>query len=383
MRLAQKITLSMFALLMMIGMTIGIFGYRMAYRQVEQSVGVELVGCANITTGLIDPADIEALLRGNAASKTKVEQQINSIVELKPIFKEAFILSLEGKILAADQQLQKRGYHAGDTFYFNQTDQAMIRSMKHSLYSNVYTYKQVRLKTGYGPIYKNNDPSQEIVGLMAINFDASIIQQRTLDMILKPYVAGGILLTAAAVAVYFIISRMTRPLTLLTQRVEQIAAGDLTQEPLMFTGRDEVGRLAVSFDQMTSNLRKVISEVHDTSLYVSSYSQELSASAKETGSAGEHHVLVMVELADGADKQLQILGQGAQLVSEMSQFISNISISAEHAMHSASENYEQARNGSLSMRQTAEQMKLANDNMLELGRLSITYETNHRKLKMY
>ncbi|MWV46454.1 HAMP domain-containing protein [Paenibacillus sp. HJL G12] len=376
MKLAQKITLAMLSLLFIMGMSVGLFGFRMAYRQVDESAGIELVGCANITTGLVDPAEIEALSSGNAADRDKVENTIDWITSHKPIFKEAFIIAMDGTILAADSKLQKRGYEAGSHFYLNAADAQMLRTMKHPLYSQVYTYDGARLKTGYAPIFQENDPTKDIVGLMAVNFDASIIQERTLEMIVKPYALGAAMLLATAVVIYFMVSRMVRPLTILTRRVELVAAGDMTLGPLSFTKRDEIGRLARSFDQMTQNLKNIITEVRETSRHVSASAQQLSASATQTGEAGEHTVLVTTELAEGADMQLHILGRGSALVQDMSLFIRNISMNAEQALLSASGNLKKARDGCIAMENTANQMGLVNEAFAELAQ-TIQQLTSH------
>lgn len=116
MKLATKLTWMMFIVLLLVGSSIGFFGYRTAYKQVDEAAGIELVGCANITTGLIDPSDITALIAGDQSKLEAVEDRIGWIVAHKAIFKEAFILSLDGKILAADSSFKARGYKAGDTF---------------------------------------------------------------------------------------------------------------------------------------------------------------------------------------------------------------------------------------------------------------------------
>jgi len=376
MKLAQKITLAMFSLLFIMGMSVGLFGYRMAYRQVDESAGIELVGCANITTGLVDPVEIEALSSGETTVRDKVENSIDWITSHKPIFKEAFILAMDGRVLAADSKLKKRGYEAGSAFYLDSADAQMIKTMKHPLYSQVYTYDHVRLKTGYAPIFQNNDPNKEIIGLLAVNFDASIIQERTLEMTFKPYALGAAMLLATAIVIYVMVSRMVRPLSVLTRRVELVAAGDLTLGPLSFTQRDEIGRLARSFDQMTQNLKNIITEVRETSRHVSASAQQLSASAQQTGEAGEHTVLVTAELAEGAKKQLEILGKGAALVQDMSSFIRNISLNAEQALFSASGNLEKANTGSHSMKNTALQMNLVNETFAELAQ-TIQLLTSH------
>ncbi|MGG4554372.1 hypothetical protein [Paenibacillus humicus] len=65
MGLARKITLAIISLLLVIGSLIGVFSYQTAHSQIQKSVGIEVLGCANITTGLIDPIMIEQLLQGD------------------------------------------------------------------------------------------------------------------------------------------------------------------------------------------------------------------------------------------------------------------------------------------------------------------------------
>lgn len=328
----------MLIVLLLVGSSIGFFGYHAAYKQIDEAAGIELVGCANITTGLIDPADITALAAGDTSKLTAIEDRIGWISDHKPIFKEAFILSLDGKVLAADKNFKKRGYKAGDSFYFSDEDKRMITTMKHSAYSKVYTYQGTSLKTGYGPIYQDHDPTKPIIALMAINFDGPLIQSRTMDIITQPFLIGSSILIIAILAAYLLIRRMVSPLTKLSASVNTVAKGDLTREPLLFTAKDEIGELARDFNAMTLNLRDLITQVNDTSMLVASSSQELSASAQETNRAGEHSVNVTLELADGAHTQLQNLEGSFKAVQDMSHFITEIAGNADSAMNQAAIN---------------------------------------------
>ncbi|AOZ93112.1 methyl-accepting chemotaxis protein [Paenibacillus crassostreae] len=367
MGLAKRVTLTLITLLIIVGASISIFAYQITYRQVDEALGIETVGCANITSGLVDPEDIIALAQGDATLLSEVESNIDWIVHKKDLFKEAYILSLEGKILAVDTNLKSRGYKAGDAFYFDEDAREMILSMKHSAYSEVYTYDDVQLKTGYGPIYKNNDPNQEIVGLLAINVDAPLIQQRTIDTLKYPFIVGTILFIAAALIIHLIIRRMINPLAHLSANVHRIAKGDLTLKPLKINSKDEIGKLATDINIMTSNLQSLIREVNDTSMQVASSSQELSASSKQSGEAGQHTTIIIEQMASGAEKQLQNLEVGSQQIAEISNFIAEISISTEQALHSASDNLHKAQIGRIAMNDTVAQMLLMNKDIQELS----------------
>ncbi|MFK4343763.1 MULTISPECIES: methyl-accepting chemotaxis protein [unclassified Paenibacillus] len=381
MKLATKLTWMMLVMFFLVGSSIGYFGYRTAYHQVDEAAGIELVGCANITTGLIDPKDISALVSGDNSKLAAVEDRIGWIVAHKPIFKEAFILSLDGKILAADANFKQRGYQAGDSFYFTDEDKEMITTMKHSAYSKVYTYEGTSLKTGYGPIYQDHDPTKPIVALMAINFDGSLIQERTLDIIVQPFIIGGSIFIVAILVAYLLIRRMVSPLTKLSTSVNTITKGDLTHEPLLFKSKDEIGNLARDFNDMTMNLRNLITQVNDTSMLVASSSQKLSASAQATNRAGEHGVNVTIELADGAHTQLQNLEGSYKAVQDMSRFISDIAGNAVIAMNKAADNVQKARLGRESMHSTTSQMGVVSESIGDLSSIIDTLSSHSKEIE--
>lgn len=378
MKLATKLTWMMLIVLLLVGSSIGFFGYRTAYHQVDEAAGIELVGCANITTGLIDPEDISALVAGDNSKLQSIEDRIGWIVEHKAIFKEAFILSLDGKVLAADESFKKRGYKAGDTFYFADEDKDMIIQEKHSTYSKVYTYEGTSLKTGYGPIYQDHDPSKPIIALMAINFDGPLIQERTQDIIIQPFIIGASILVIAILIAYLWIRRMVSPLTKLSSSVNLVAEGDLTHDPILFNSKDEIGTLARNFNDMTQNLRLLITEVNETSMQVASSSEELSASSQEMNRAGEYSANVTIELADGAYSQLQNLEGSYKAVQDMSHFITVIAGNADNAMNNAASNANKARTGREAMDSTTHQMGIVGDSITDLASI-IDVLSSHSK----
>ncbi|MDQ0192298.1 methyl-accepting chemotaxis protein [Paenibacillus wynnii] len=381
MKLATKLTWMMLIVLLLVGSSIGFFGYRTAHNQVDEAAGIELVGCANITTGLIDPMDIAALAAGDNSKLKAIEDRISWIIKHKPIFKEAFILSLDGKVLAADSSFQKRGYKAGDSFYFSEEDKKMITTMKHSTYSEIYTYEGISLKTGYGPIYQDHDPTKPIVALMAINFDGPLIQERTMDIIIQPFIIGSTILIIAILIAYLLIRRMVSPLSKLSTSVNLVAKGDLTHDPILFSSKDEIGTLARDFNDMTLSLRRLISEVNDTSLQVASSSQELSASAQETNRAGEHSVNITIELAEGSQTQLQDLEGSYQALQDMSRFIVEIAGNADKAMNNAVSNAEKARTGREAIDSSTGQMLVVNESIMHLSGIIESLSSHSKEIE--
>lgn len=369
MGLAQKITSAIIGLLVLVGVVIGFTTYETAYRQVDQSVGIELVGCANITTGLIDPADIERLAQGDTQTIQKVEKRLNWTVEHKAIFKEAFILSPDGKILAADKNLKARGYKAGDSFYLDPGDQKRINNHDHSVYSKVYTYDGVKLKTGYGPIHQKYDSNQKLVGLMAINFDASIIQDRTWDVISQPLMIGGGVLLLAAIAIYLFVHRMIRPVTLLSKEVNRIAEGDLSEKSLGYRSQDEVGRLGKDFERMTVNLRSLITEINTTSQQLSSSSKQLADSADQSGKASKQAAEITQLLQEGANQQLGSIQESSLSIQGMSDSIGQIVDKSENVSQAAARSADVAQDGLTLVAHSVEQMNVMETQIRELAQI--------------
>jgi len=360
---ARKITAGIIALLLLVGALIGMTSYQTAYRQVEEAVGVETVGCANITTGLVDPGVIERLNQGDSTGLDALEQRLNWTVDHKPLFKEVFILSLDGKILAADQNIKKRGYQAGDSFYFDASSKDMLVKHKHSVYTKIYTYDGVGLLTGYGTIFKDHDPTKEIVGLMAINFDASIINERVWDILGLPFAIGGGVFLFAILLVYWFIHRMVRPLEQLSRQVNRVAQGDLSVAPVALTSKDEVGTLSRDIGNMTANLRELIAEVNQTSLQVASASQELSASSEETGKASEQTVVITQALADGAERQLRSLEQSSTELLNMSMSLTLVADNADGVSRETRLSASAAKVGAASIQQGVQQMNTIEENI--------------------
>src|SRR5699024_8114890 len=78
--------------------------YKTAYDKLYDAAGVEAFGCANITTGLIEPGDIVAIQNGDLKVADEVGEQLNWTVEHKDIFETQYIVDLTGTILRSEER---------------------------------------------------------------------------------------------------------------------------------------------------------------------------------------------------------------------------------------------------------------------------------------
>jgi len=86
-------------------------------------------------------------------------------------------------------------------------------------------------------------------------------QSRIASDVLFQSVALGIIVSLIAVATTFILDRRLRAIAQLTNTAAAIAAGDLSRAAQVDGSNDEVGKLATSFNLMTSQLRDLISSL--------------------------------------------------------------------------------------------------------------------------
>ncbi|SDM41853.1 methyl-accepting chemotaxis protein [Psychrobacillus sp. OK028] len=300
--------------------------YNTAYDELYKAAGIEAYGCANITTGLIQAEDVKKIISGDSSTIDKVSEQLNWTTAHKDIFETQYIIDLNGTLLALDDNLKKAGFKAGDQFHIDEEAIAMLIDMKHSTYSEAYEFGDLERLSGYAPIFEDHDPSKDIIAINVIDFDASIVKERTWDV-----VSGGILISIiplilASLVTLFLIRRKTKPLSALIAHAGEIAKGNLTVNDTDFTSKDEVGDLSRTLNTLASNLRNIIGTIQTTSVQLTKNVENNSISLNEMKDAVHQVSVNMSETAasvsDGtitaeqSSDILQNLAQGLQISKE-------------------------------------------------------------------
>lgn len=125
-----------------------------------------------------------------------------------------------------------------------------------SALSGIYTDSHGVHKTAYVGI-----PGSSLV--VGVSSDMTFVEDK-IDSIV--WISVGITLLAVVLSMagaYFLNRRITRPIIRLAEYSGRLAEGDFTQE-LKVEGKDEISRLAVSFQTMTHRLRELIGQVLNT-----------------------------------------------------------------------------------------------------------------------
>jgi two-component system sensor histidine kinase MtrB len=116
-------------------------------------------------------------------------------------------------------------------------------------------------------------------------------EQETLDLVSQALLTAAVLLLVLVAGITWLVTRqVVAPVRLARQVAERLAAGRL-QERLRVKGEDDVARLAISFNQMASNLQRQIRQLEELSRvqrrFVSDVSHELRTPLTTVRMAGD------------------------------------------------------------------------------------------------
>lgn len=317
-------------LIVMIAIT-SVATYKTAYDKLFDAAGIEAYGCANITTGLILPEDMDQALEGDTAVQEKVGKQLNWTTAHKDIFETQYIVTLDGTLVALDDHLKEKGFAPGDAFHIDKDAIAMLEEMGHPTYSDAYTFAGMKRLSGYAPIFRDNDPSKEVIAVSVIDFDASIVSSRTWDVVRNGILISIIPLLLAAFLTLYLLRKKTKPISELIAHSKQLAEGNLGLADVRVASKDEVGDLAATLNTLSENLRKMIGTVGSTSAALNASAAVTTDSLKEMEGAA-HEVSESINEAAGSTADGAVSAeQAAKLMKELAEDLHQTDVRAGNA----------------------------------------------------
>ncbi|SOC18280.1 methyl-accepting chemotaxis sensory transducer with Cache sensor [Ureibacillus xyleni] len=211
-------------------------------------------------------------------------------------------------ILGEDGTLLGHPTREGDNLWNDQdsSGQYFIREVKErALEGGGFTYYEFELpgQSVVAPklIYSKLDPNWNwIVASGTYNQDFNAPANDLLFAIILTMIVALII---GAITTIMFSKHFAVPLMKLSNRVNEVAKGNLTVEIEELQRTDEVGLLNNGFNHMVQQLKDVISGVESTIVEIQSTSSNLSAVAEETTAYGEDIVKAVSEVARGASQQ--------------------------------------------------------------------------------
>lgn len=197
--------------------------------------------------------------------------------------------------------------------------------------------------TAYVPILGENG---EILGIMGADFDATQVYDLMGKNKTRAFWILGLVLLISVGVVYAYSWFVVGPLKRVTREMQRVQNGDLTVQ-VTVRGRDEIGRLAAGFSQMTADLRHMIGSIQESAEALRESAGTLSGNMETTGRMGERIVRHIGEAAAGAETQrsaatetaraMEEVGAGVQRIAESSSVVAEASQVATDAVREGDE----------------------------------------------
>ncbi|MGE6514925.1 methyl-accepting chemotaxis protein [Lysinibacillus sphaericus] len=330
----------------------------------------------------------------NSTYRDLLEEQTTksiSIQELKAIAKQE-IVSMRGYLLLGDKQNLQNNKDSRDEFKQKSDDlmaslesqksiellEAIIKSEENvqqfadrmfTLKNDGQTEQYEKLDSTQGRlIIKQFDERVENLANYQKEFvDSKItatskeIQSIKFQMILL----GGFAVVISLIIAMVMGSIISRPINGMAKAAKKIAEGDLTAEQIRIKNRDEVGDLALAFNQMAQNLKDVITNVRQNTVQVSASAAELTASADQTIQATEQITSSIQEVASGSEAQGKNATESSAAMKTMTKGIQQLAATTAAVSELTIETNTEANKGNDSLQRVITQMDTINTAVLE------------------
>ena len=166
----------------------------------------------------------------------------------------------------------------------------------------------------------------------------------------------GIALILTIIVTYWVTNRITVRIKTVMDRMNQIANGELNNEPLETKFQDETGQLTVATNEMNENMRNLLTRIHEVSGTVTSQSEVLTQSSNEVVLGSEQVAATMQEIAAGSESQANNAGSLSSKMDLFTTIVQEANKNGELIQQSSNEVLLMTNEGAGLMNSSTEQM---------------------------
>ncbi|MBR1728048.1 MAG: methyl-accepting chemotaxis protein [Selenomonadaceae bacterium] len=151
----------------------------------------------------------------------------------------------------------------------------------------------------------------------------------------------------AVIVITMVSSKLVDPIRQLRDECEVINNGDLRQNSISIDSKDEIGDLAIGFNEMRKTMRNLLQNIRQESEQVAAASEELTASAHQSAQASNQVANSIVAIAGGVTEQSQaaeITNQEAGTIADTANAITEKTNAIASVTHITVKSAEDGRN---------------------------------------
>ncbi|MEW9700025.1 methyl-accepting chemotaxis protein [Paenibacillus sp. SI8] len=207
--------------------------------------------------------------------------------------------------------------------------------------------------TAYLP-FKGKDG--KVIGVIGADFDATAVYA-LMDSSRKTMIMIAIGILVVSIFIVFVLARyLMQPLKQLTSQVAKVREGDMTVT-IQISRKDEIGRLAATFQQLVSDTREVIQAMVHSSDRLQIASEGVSSHASSTASASNAITANIQNASRGAQTQVMRATEMTKAMEEMTSGMQRIAESSSIVAEVSQQTTDDAHRGHDSIVMAVRQME--------------------------
>lgn len=205
--------------------------------------------------------------------------------------------------------------------------------------------------------------------------------QEKLELDMTYIFAATIIISIITIIMVVITVRMIMKTVFnVVSKTKRVTEFDLTVEADKKYGKDEIGDINRSVDQMIDMIKKLIHGIAVHAKEVSTSSSQLTITSKESNEAANHVALNIQEVATGSEVQARGSAEASKAIEEMTVGIQRIAENtASLAEHSTSTSNE-VNQGNLALERLVEQMQIVKLTIEDLSETIISLEKRSNQI---
>jgi class 3 adenylate cyclase len=259
-RLSVRLACLLTAVTLLAVAAVGGFTYKRHQRELEDTVGTQLLNIARVTALAVDPSlhgQVQRSLDPKSAAYLRIKRELvtiqNEVLLTTPIYTLA---DLDPAKRTARILVVSDGPGAPGDVY--QVPPKMLNPLRWTFedgvarYTDIYTNDRGTWITAFAPIL---DRMGQTAAVVTVNYPVEIYLDRLQELRRTILWASGLGALGTLILGFLFARRLTRPIRALTIGVTRVAGGDLSLS-LPIRSRDEVGQLTRACNQMLDGLRQ-------------------------------------------------------------------------------------------------------------------------------
>ncbi|MBN1755398.1 methyl-accepting chemotaxis protein [bacterium] len=171
------------------------------------------------------------------------------------------------------------------------------------------------------------------LGTLILGFSLKRINSQAGEYFRLILAVGIIILLGGVLLGWLISNAITQPINLLVKRVENISqqSGDWTTE-IPVKSEDEIGKLAVAFNEMIRTLRDLVFKILNSADKVSNSAKKLSENSQDINTTTQEVSSTIQEISSGASNTALRVEEASQVLEKMATDVVNVAMSAQDAV---------------------------------------------------